>query len=162
MKDKLYKAAEYAVSLLKQKNLKISVAESCTGGMLSSLITSVSGASSVYELGVTSYSRRIKNKLLLVDCETLREYGAVSSQTAEQMSEGILALSGADIALAVTGNAGPDPSENKPVGLVYISLSDRNKTIVKQLNIEPLGREYVREAACLELLQTLSEYLTQA
>ena len=93
----LFEAAEHVVATLKKLNLKIATAESCTGGMVSSFITSVSGVSEVFEMGVTSYSCRIKNEILKVKEETLRDFGAISEQTAKQMAENIRKISGADI-----------------------------------------------------------------
>jgi len=159
MSDKLLLTANKTVTLLKEKGLKIATAESCTGGMLSSLITSVSGASSVIELGITSYSSRIKNQVLNVKEEDLRLYGAISEATASQMAENIRKISGADIGVSVTGNAGPDSSEGKPVGLVYIGFSNVDGTAVKKLLIEPKSRQYVREEACFSLLSLIINHL---
>ena len=152
-------AAEKAVSLLKQNNLTVSTAESCTGGLLSTLITSVSGASSVFGLGICSYSPKAKNEILKVNAQTLQKYGTVSEFTAKEMAENLRKISGADIGLSVTGVAGPDPSENKPVGLVYIALSQQNNTIVKTLNIENHGRDYIRNVTAMEVFNLLINYL---
>ena len=152
-------AAEKAVSLLKQNNLTVSTPESCTGGLLSTLITSVSGASSVFGLGICSYSPKAKNEILKVNAQTLQKYGTVSEFTAKEMAENLRKISGADIGLSVTGVAGPDPSENKPVGLVYIALSQQNNTIVKTLNIENHGRDYIRNVTAMEVFNLLINYL---
>ena len=152
MTDKLQSLAAKLVMALKQKNLTISCAESCTGGMLAELITSVSGASSVFELGVVSYSSRIKNKILEVENDTLDTLGAVSQETALEMAQNVQRLSNSDIALSVTGVAGPQPSENKAVGTVYIALSADNSLFCQKLNIAPNGRDFVRKSACEQLL----------
>ncbi|MBE6732565.1 MAG: CinA family protein [Ruminococcaceae bacterium] len=152
MREKLQSLAAELVAVLKQKNLTISCAESCTGGMLAEIITSVSGASAVFELGVVSYSSRIKNKVLGVENDTLNTLGAVSAETALQMAENVRLLSNADIALSVTGVAGPEPSENKAVGTVYVALSADNYIYHQKLNISPKGRDFVRESACEQLL----------
>ena len=109
------------VELLKSKKLKLATAESCTGGLISKRITDVSGSSEVFEGGVVCYSN-------------LKKYGAVSRETAREMVKGVLSLTKADIAVAVTGIAGPSSDDtNKPVGLVYIAVSDGKSTIVKKL-----------------------------
>lgn len=111
------------VQLLDRKRLKISVAESCTGGLLSQKITSVSGASHVFELGVCTYSNLMKENILSVSHEILDLYGAVSSQVAESMISGLYELSKADICLSVTGFAGPEGgTENLPVGTVFLGV----------------------------------------
>lgn len=122
------------VELLKSKKLKLATAESCTGGLISKRITDVSGSSEVFEGGVVCYSNRFKENVLGVSPETLKKYGAVSRETAREMIKGVLSLTKADIAVAVTGIAGPSSDDtNKPVGLVYIAVSDGKSTIVKKL-----------------------------
>lgn len=122
------------VELLKSKKLKLATAESCTGGLISKRITDVSGSSEVFEGGVVCYSNRFKENVLGVSPETLKIYGAVSRETAREMVKGVLSLTKADIAVAVTGIAGPSSDDtNKPVGLVYIAVSDGKSTIVKKL-----------------------------
>ena len=128
---------ERLVELLKEKGLKIASAESCTGGFISKRITDISGASSVFECGVCSYGCNIKEKLLGVN--TINEYGAVSKQTAAQLAEGVRKISGADIAVSTTGNAGPDVMEGKAVGLVYIGISTANETKTYEYSLA-LGR----------------------
>ena len=122
------------VELLKSKKLKLATAESCTDGLISKRITDVSGSSEVFEGGVVCYSNRFKENVLGVSPETLKKYGAVSRETAREMVKGVLSLTKADIAVAVTGIAGPSSDDtNKPVGLVYIAVSDGKSTIVKKL-----------------------------
>lgn len=122
------------VELLKSKKLKLATAESCTGGLISKRITDVSGSSEVFEGGVVCYSNRFKENVLGVSPETLKKYGAVSRETAREMVKGVLSLTKSDIAVAVTGIAGPSSDDtNKPVGLVYIAVSDGKSTIVKKL-----------------------------
>lgn len=122
------------VELLKSKKLKLATAESCTGGLISKRITDVSGSSEVFDGGVVCYSNRFKENVLGVSPETLKKYGAVSRETAREMVRGVLSLTKADIAVAVTGIAGPSSDDtNKPVGLVYIAVSDGKSTIVKKL-----------------------------
>ena len=152
MNTEILKSAEELVSRLKVKGLKIATAESCTGGMLSSYITAVSGASKVFEMGITSYSNRIKNSILKVDAETLQTHGAVSPQTAAQMAENVRNISGADIGVSVTGVAGPDGQDGYSAGVVFVGISYQNHTAVHKLEIEPRDRNFVRESAVLELL----------
>lgn len=126
--------AETAITELKKRNMTLSVAESCTGGWLSKIITDVSGASAVYAGGVCSYSNAVKVKVLGVKNETLAAYGAVSEQTANQMSQGVRKLLETDIGIGITGIAGPlSDGTNKPVGLIYISVSTPQKTVCKKL-----------------------------
>ncbi len=159
MTPTLKSSAAESVFALKQKNMTVATAESCTGGLLSALITAVSGASSVFGLGVCSYAPEAKINTLGVSAKTIEEFGTVSEYTAKEMAENIKTLGNADIGLSVTGVAGPEPSENKPVGLVYIALSSQNKTITKQLNIENNGRDFIRETAVEEVFNLLINHL---
>ncbi len=130
LQDSVYK-------LLKEKNLKIATAESCTGGMVGEYLTSVPGISEFYEMGVITYSNDMKIKLLGVSSDTLAEFGAVSEQTAREMAEGLLKVSGADIAVSTTGIAGPGGgTAEKPVGLVYVGIASKDgDTEVKRLTL---------------------------
>lgn len=111
------------VEKLLEKNKKISAAESCTGGLVSQMLTSVPGSSGCLDLGVVTYANEQKMKVLGVRAETLNSVGAVSEETALEMSAGIKRISGADIGIGITGIAGPDGgSSEKPVGLVYIGI----------------------------------------
>lgn len=115
---------QMVVDALTKKKLRIATAESCTGGMISAAITSVSGASGVFDCGVCSYANFIKSKLVGVKEETLATYGAVSDKTAMEMARGVRILSGADVGISTTGIAGPlGGTPYKPVGLVYIGVS---------------------------------------
>ncbi len=124
--------AEQTVDLLKKNGCKVACAESCTGGLISSLLTGISGSSAVFDFCAVTYSNEMKEKLLGVPPEILRQYGAVSEQTARAMAEGVRTYSGAQFGLSVTGIAGPlsDGTEKK-VGLIYIGLaSSFHSTIV--------------------------------
>ncbi len=126
---------EKVVALLREKNLVLSCAESCTGGLIAKRITDVSGSSAVFNCGVVSYSNEIKESILGVKKETLNQFGAVSEQTVREMVRGVLKISGADIAVSVSGIAGPgSDNTSKPVGLIYIAVSDGKETVVKELN----------------------------
>ncbi len=122
------------LKLLQERKLTLALAESCTGGLVSNRLTDIPGASESLMYGVVSYSNEAKVKLLGVKEETLRAYGAVSSQTAEEMAAGVRSLVNADIGVSVTGIAGPDGgSPEKPVGLVYIGIASGEKTEVHKV-----------------------------
>lgn len=151
-----------AVRMLTERKLKIATAESCTGGMIAEMITDISGASSVFDCGIVSYSNEIKSSLLGVSEETLRTHGAVSEETVREMVKGILNISGADIAVAVSGIAGPlSDDTNKPVGLIYIAVATSEKTFIKKLNnsFSVNIRENNRNSAANEALKLVCEVL---
>lgn len=126
---------EKVVKVLNKKGLVLATAESCTGGLIAKRITDVSGSSSVFNCGIVSYSNEIKETVLGVKHETLETYGAVSEQTVREMVKGALKISGADVAVSVSGIAGPNSdSTEKPVGLIFLAVSDGKKTTIKQLN----------------------------
>ena len=146
------------VRLLTEKERKVAVAESCTGGYLAKRITDVSGSSKVFECGVCSYSNRIKHQLLGVSEQTLAEYGAISEQTAAEMASGVRNLSGADIGISVTGNAGPTADEGKEVGLVYIGVDSPKLTHVFTLHVnrrDQDARETIRYLASSHALSLI-------
>ncbi len=125
---------EATVSLLKEKKLKVSCAESCTAGLVSKRLTDISGSSEVFECSVVSYSNKIKNKILGVKKEHLEKYGAVSEVVAAEMALGVLKASGTDIAVSVTGIAGPNSDETgKEAGLIFIGVTDGKVVRVKKL-----------------------------
>ena len=159
--QELFLKAEKTVELLKKHNLKVSTAESCTGGMVASYITSVSGVSEIFEMGVTSYSCRIKNEALGVKKETLDKFGAVSKETAGEMAEGIREKSGSDIGVSVTGVAGPDSSEGHPAGYVFIALSAKDTLKTELLNIEPESRDFVRKEAVGSVFKLIETYIEE-
>ena len=157
----LTELSEKAVKNLKLQNKTLSLAESCTGGLVSKFITDVSGASAVYEGGVCSYSNKVKMNMLGVNKNTLESFGAVSEQTAREMAEGVRKTVGADIGIGITGIAGPkSDGTNKPVGLIYVAICDGNKTHITELknnfteNIRMCNRYKATEAA----LNLLVEY----
>lgn len=120
-----------------KRGLKLAAAESCTGGLISALITSVSGSSAVIECGVCSYSNRIKHELLGVSGETLERFTEYSEQCAEEMARGALKISGADIAVSTTGVAGPTGgTEKNPVGTVYICVCDKNSAETRRFEFD--------------------------
>ena len=145
------------ISKLIENNITISTAESCTGGSLGKIITSVSGASKIYGFGFITYANEAKEKILGVPANILEEFGAVSHQTAVLMAEGARKVSGSDIAVSVTGIAGPTGgTKEKPVGLVYIALSDKDSTVYKKLNLDG-SRDEVRKKTCDEVFKLIAE-----
>ena len=123
--------------ILTENKLKISTAESCTGGLIAGEITSVSGSSEFFDLSVVTYANEAKMKLINVSEDTLKTYGAVSEQTAYEMVKGISDLSGAETCIAVTGLAGPGGgTTEKPVGLVYVATKVFDKINVKKYNFD--------------------------
>ena len=161
IEKELYQKAEKAVELLKSNKLTVATAESCTGGMVASYITSVSGVSNVFEMGLTSYSCRIKNEILGVNKETLKNFGAVSKETAGEMAINIRRISGSDIGVSVTGAAGPDGTEGHPPGYVFIALSAEDALKVELLNIEPKSRNFVRESATATVFKLIEDYIEE-
>lgn len=150
---------EKVVALLIEKGLTISCAESCTGGMLSARLISVSGVSAVYNCGYITYSNQSKHEILNVKSATLEKYGAVSSQTAQEMARGASLKAKSDVAVSITGIAGPDGgTEEKPVGLVYIACNVKGNITVQKYNFKG-NRAEVRESATLEALILLKNCL---
>lgn len=149
------------VKLLIENKLTIATAESCTGGLLSSWLTDVSGASEVFGFGVCTYANEAKMKLLGVKSETLEKFGAVSEETAKEMADGIRKLSGSDIALSLTGIAGPTGgTEEKPVGLVYLGVSVGEKLYAKKMLLGQHAvrdRDFIRKLAVKNALKTAIE-----
>lgn len=126
---------EKVVKTLNEKDLVLATAESCTGGLIAKRITDVSGSSAMFNCGIVSYSNDIKEKVLGVKHETLETYGAVSEQTVREMVQGVLKVSNADIAVAVSGIAGPNSDNTqKPVGLIYLAVSDKKDIKIVKLN----------------------------
>lgn len=151
---------EAAVGMLKEHHLKVATAESCTGGLIAKRITDVPGASEVFECGIISYANGIKHKVLGVSEDDLNKYGAVSEPVAKQMAQGALKVSGADIAVSVTGIAGPDSdSTGKPVGLVYIGLADKENVWVREIRTSRRDRSYNRYVSASNALDMIRLYI---
>lgn len=152
--------AQVLVRLLAKSEKTVSTAESCTGGLISKMITDCPGSSEVFPGGLVAYANRIKNMYLFVSTHTLSEYGAVSRQTAAKMAEGVCKMFTTDYGIGVTGLAGPGgATADKPVGLVYISICTKGKSTVYKKNFTG-DREMVRtQAANYALRKLLSEIL---
>lgn len=146
---------------LRSKRLKLAVAESCTGGWIAKSVTDVAGSSQWFDRGFVVYSNRAKTDLLGVAAQSLLQYGAVSEQVAVEMVQGALTRSHADIALAVTGIAGPDGgAPEKPVGLVWIASRRRGREVVAAEHRFDGDRDAVRRAAVAAALQRLIDETT--
>ena len=148
------------VSLLKRKKLKISFAESCTGGLLSSTITSVSGSSKVFTLGLVAYSNQSKTKVLKVPKNIIRKYGSVSAPVCLAMVKNLSKISKTNISISITGIAGPrGGTKIKPVGLVYIGIKKGNKVEIKKYLFKNKGRSYIQKAAVNKSLGLILSFL---
>lgn len=151
--EHLLEKAEQLVRVCSAQKKFITTAESCTGGLLAGLITSVSGASDVFRVGFISYSNIAKTKQLEVDAALVATHGAVSEQVARAMAEGARGKSNADIALSVTGIAGPGGgSDEKPVGLVYIACATPTETLCTKNNFSG-SRQEIRLQACWKAIE---------
>jgi len=148
------------VNSLKKKNLKIAVAESCTGGMLSSAITSVSGSSKVFNLGLVAYSNESKIKVLKVSKNIIRKYGSVSEQVCLAMVKNLNKISKTNISVSITGIAGPSGGTKiKPVGLVYVGIKKGNRAEIKKYLFKNKGRSYIQKAAVNKSLGLILSFL---
>lgn len=152
------------VKYMKERNLKLCTAESCTGGMIAQTVTSVSGASEIFLGGVCSYTEEIKMKILGVKEDTLEKYTVYSAQVADEMSSGAIGLFGADAAVGVTGIAGPGGGTDKmPVGTVFVSVRTKDNEICRNLKLyesyEDPGRDEVRKLTTLKALEMVLEIL---
>jgi nicotinamide-nucleotide amidase len=142
--------------------LKITCAESCTGGMISAALTDIAGSSAIFEQGFVTYSNAAKQKMLGVRPETLADYGAVSEPVAREMAEGALRQAQADIAISVSGIAGPGGSEFKPEGRVCFALASAQGTQSETQDFGALGRAAVRQAALDHALNLIHVHLNLA
>ena len=141
------KLSEKVVKLLIKKNLKISFAESCTGGLLSSSITSISGSSKVFTLGLITYSNQAKINILKVPKKIILKHGAVSYETCFSMVKNLNKISKTNISISITGVAGPKGgTKQKPVGLVFIGVKKGNKTVVKKFLFRSKKRNSIQKS----------------
>ena len=144
------------VKKLNKKKLKISFAESCTGGMLASKITSISGASKVFGLGLVTYSNQAKISILKVNKRIIQKYGAVSPQCCEAMVKNLAKISKAQINVSVTGIAGPNGgTKTKPVGLVYIGVKNKNKILITKNIFKQKSRKAIQNATVKRTLEII-------
>jgi nicotinamide-nucleotide amidase len=148
------------IKKLIQKKLKISFAESCTGGMLSSIITSVSGSSKVFNLGLITYSNKTKIDILKVPKKIISKYGAVSNECCLSMVKNLSKISKASISVSITGVAGPNGGTiTKPVGLVYIGIKKGNKIIIKKNMFKSKNRISIQKAAVSTTLEIINKII---
>lgn len=165
LRSSIDKTAYNVVQLLVKNGLKLSTAESCTGGLISASITGVSGSSGVFDEGICTYANSAKMKYLGVSEEILESCGAVSEETALAMAEGMAKQSGSDIAVSVTGVAGPTGgTTEKPVGTVYVGLFVRGRVQARLVYTNPLDsdgrpREFIRLSTVLAALEWIESEL---
>ena len=144
------------VKKLNKKKLKISFAESCTGGMLASKITSISGASKVFGLGLVTYSNQAKISVLKINKNIIQKYGAVSPQCCEAMVKNLAKISKAQINVSITGIAGPNGgTKTKPVGLVYIGVKNKNKILITKNIFKQKSRKAIQNATVKRTLEII-------
>ncbi len=154
------KISDKIIKLLKNKKIKISFAESCTGGMLSSAITSVSGSSKIFNLGLVTYSNESKIKVLKISKKTIKKYGSVSEQVCKAMVEKVSKIGNANISVSITGIAGPSGGTKiKPVGLVYVGIKKDNSVEVKKYLFKNKGRSYIQRATVNKALGLILSFL---
>lgn len=147
------------IKKLQKKRMKISVAESCTGGLLSSQITSISGSSKIFSMGLVTYSNQSKIKILNIPKKIIEKYGSVSEECCLSMVKNLKKISRADISISITGIAGPSGgSAKKPVGLVYVGIIKGTNIKVKKLLFNKnLNRVQIQKLTCSKVLQFLEE-----
>ncbi len=158
MKQELLKVIKKVHKIFKERGLTLSTAESCTGGLISHYITTLSGASAFFVAGIVSYSGDAKKTLLGVSSKTIQHYGVISEETAREMAEKVRLLTKTDYSISTTGNLGPDVLEGKEQGLIYIAASKEGKTISRKLKLKG-DREANKEEASLSALRLLIELI---
>ena len=150
------------ISLMKRKRIKLAIAESCTGGILSSAITSVSGSSKVFTMGLVTYSNQAKSGVLKVPQKIIKKYGSVSVQCCLAMVNNLSKISKSKVCVSITGIAGPKGgSRQKPVGLVYIGIKVVKKIIVNKCNFKNKGRAYIQRQTVKKSLNLLLKLIKQ-
>jgi nicotinamide-nucleotide amidase len=153
------KLSQKVVKLLSKKRLKISFAESCTGGLLSSSITSISGSSKVFTLGLVTYSNQAKINILKVPKKIIMKHGAVSYETCLSMVKNLYKISRTNISLSITGVAGPNGgTKQKPVGLVFIGVKKGNKTLVKKFLFKNRTRNSIQRSTVNKSLNLILSF----
>ena len=153
------KLSQKVVKLLSKKRLKISFAESCTGGLLSSSITSISGSSKVFTLGLVTYSNQAKINILKVPKKIIMKHGAVSYETCLSMVKNLYKISRTNISISITGVAGPNGgTKQKPVGLVFIGVKKGNKTLVKKFLFKKRTRNSIQRSAVYSALSLILSF----
>lgn len=160
MWNKINKESEFLFNQCTQKNINVTAAESCTGGMIASSIVSINGSSNIFKSSIVTYSNSMKSKLLNIPLSIIETNGAVSEQTVYHMALNVLSLMKADISIAVTGIAGPTGgSINKPVGLVWIAIGTKLKVFQKKYLLNG-NRLEIRQKTTLESLKFANKIIT--
>ena len=150
------------IKLLKSKKLKVSVAESCTGGMLSGAIISENGSSKVFSMGLVSYSNQSKINILKVPNKIIKKYGAVSIQCCMSMVNNLSKISKSKVCISITGIAGPSGgTKQKPVGLVYIGIKIGKKVVINKCNFKNKGRIFIQKETVKKTLNLLIKLIRQ-
>ena len=150
------------ISLIKRKKMRLAIAESCTGGMLSSAITSVSGSSKVFTMGLVTYSNQAKIDILKISQKIIKRYGAVSVQCCLAMVNNLSKISKSKVCVAITGIAGPKGgSRQKPIGLVYIGIKVGRKVILNKCNFKNKGRTFIQRQTVKKSLNLLFKLIKQ-
>ena len=154
------KLSQKIVRLLRKKRLKVSFAESCTGGLLSSTITSINGSSKVFTIGLVTYSNKSKISTLKVPKNIIRKHGAVSYETCLAMVKNLSKISKTNISVSITGIAGPKGgTKKKPVGLVFIAIKKNNKISVRKYLFKNKSRLYIQKAAVNKSLDLILSFI---
>ena len=148
------------ISLIKRKRMKLAIAESCTGGILSSAITSVSGSSKIFTMGLVTYSNQAKTSILKVPQKIIKKYGAVSVQWCLAMVNNLSKISNSKVCISITGIAGPNGgSKQKPVGLVYIGIKIGKKVMINKCNFKNKGRIFIQKQTVKKSLNLLAQLI---
>ena len=154
------KLSQKVVKLLTKKKIKISFAESCTGGLLSSVITSISGSSKIFTLGLVAYSNQAKMNMLKVPKSIIKKQGAVSYETCLSMVKNLSKISKANISVSITGIAGPKGGTKlKPVGLVFIGIKKGNKINIKKIKFRSKNRNNIQKLTVKEVLKDILQLI---
>jgi nicotinamide-nucleotide amidase len=161
--DELHAAAAALLDICRARGLTLATAESCTGGLVVGALTDIAGSSDVVDRGFVTYSNDAKQQMLGVPAETLKQFGAVSRQTAEAMALGALSRAEVDLAVAITGIAGPGGgSKDKPIGLVHFAVAARDGSLAHaEMRYGDIGRLPVRHKSVLQALAMLKEMASQ-
>ena len=144
------------IRILTKKKLKISFVESCTGGLLASKLTSISGSSKVFDLGLITYSNQVKIKILKINKNIIRKYGAVSNECCKAMVQNLSKISKSKINVSITGIAGPGgASINKPVGLVFIGIKKGKTVIIKENKFKSKNRNSIQKSTVRKVIKII-------
>ena len=148
------------VNLLKNKKMTLAIAESCTGGMLSQVITDISGASKIFKFGIITYSNNSKIKFLKVPSKIIKKYGSVSKECCNSMVVNLSRISKAKLNIAITGIAGPlGFTKQKPIGLVYIGLKKKNKIKIFKYLFKNKSRKFIRKSSIKKSLELIENFI---